>query len=136
MAGIHKPTTGVMEVNGRVSALLELGSGFSPGAKRPRKHLPQRSNSWPQPQGNGPSCRRNHRIQRHGKFIDAPVKILSSGMYVRLGFAVAVHVAPEILLIDEVIAVGDEAFQRKCLEHLYELSAAGTTPFLYRTPCP
>ena len=56
-----------------------------------------------------------------GRFLDTPVKRYSSGMYVRLGFSVAVHVQPEILIIDEVIAVGDEQFQRKCFDHLYGL---------------
>ncbi|HBQ04318.1 MAG TPA: ABC transporter ATP-binding protein, partial [Acidimicrobiaceae bacterium] len=127
MAGIHNPTSGQLKVNGRVSALLELGSGFHP-------ELSGRENIYL----NGAILGLTRRemdlavdeiieFSDIGDFIDAPVKILSSGMYVRLGFAVAVHVAPEILLIDEVIAVGDEAFQRKCLEHLYELRRAGTT---------
>ena len=127
MAGIHNPTSGQLKVNGRVSALLELGSGFP-------TELSGRENSYL----NGAILGLTRRemdlavdeiieFSDIGDFIDAPVKILSSGMYVRHGFAVAVHVAPEILLIDEVIAVGDEAFQRKCLEHLYELRRAGTT---------
>ena len=62
-----------------------------------------------------------------GEFIDEPVKIYSSGMYVRLGFAVAVNVDPEILLVDEVIAVGDEEFQRRCMAHMNKLRAGGTT---------
>ena len=127
MAGIHTPSSGQLKVNGRVSALLELGSGFHP-------ELSGRENIYL----NGAILGLTRKemdlavdeiieFSDIGDFIDAPVKILSSGMYVRLGFAVAVHVAPEILLIDEVIAVGDEAFQRKCLEHLYELRRAGTT---------
>ena len=59
-----------------------------------------------------------------GDFIDAPVKVYSSGMYVRLGFAIAVSLEPEILIVDEVIAVGDEEFQRKCFDHLFELRQA------------
>jgi len=127
MAGIHQPTSGTMEVNGRVSALLELGSGFHP-------ELSGRENIYLNGAILGLSRKEMDlavdeiiEFSDIGEFIDAPVKILSSGMYVRLGFAVAVHVAPEILLIDEVIAVGDEAFQRKCLEHLYELRRGGTT---------
>ena len=133
MAGIHNPTSGQLKVNGRVSALLELGSGFHP-------ELSGRENIYL----NGAILGLTRRemdlavdeiieFSDIGDFIDAPVKILSSGMYVRLGFAVAVHVAPEILLIDEVIAVGDEAFQRKCLEHLYELRRAC---LLYTSPSP
>ena len=60
-------------------------------------------------------------------FIDTPVKVYSSGMYVRLGFSIAVTVDPEILIVDEIIAVGDEEFQRKCFDHLYELRRKGTT---------
>src|SRR5690606_34587895 len=62
-----------------------------------------------------------------GGFIDAPVKVYSSGMFVRLGFSVAVHVNPEILLIDEVVAVGDEEFQRRCFEHIHTLRRSGVT---------
>ena len=130
MAGIHKPTSGRLQVNGRVSALLELGSGFHP-------ELSGRENIFLNGAILGLSRKEMERAVDQiidfsdiGDFIDAPVKILSSGMYVRLGFAVAVHVAPEILLIDEVIAVGDEAFQRKCLEHLYELRRGGATIIL------
>ena len=61
------------------------------------------------------------------EFIDSPIKYYSSGMYVRLGFAISVMVKPDILIVDEVIAVGDEEFQRKCIEHLYSLRKAGTT---------
>ena len=136
MAGIHKPTTGVMEVNGHASALLELGSGFHP-------ELSGRENIYLNGAILGLSRKEMDlavdeiiEFSDIGEFIDAPVKILSSGMYVRLGFAVVVHVAPEILLIDEVIAVGDEVFQRKCLEHLYEPGALARQSFLYRTPCP
>lgn len=127
MAGIHEPTSGHLAVDGRVSALLELGSGFHP-------ELSGRENIYLNGAILGLTRKEMNlavdeiiEFSDIGDFIDAPVKILSSGMYVRLGFAVAVHVAPEILLIDEVIAVGDEAFQRKCLEHLYELRRAGTT---------
>ena len=127
MAGIHQPTRGEVRVDGRVSALLELGSGFHP-------ELSGRENIYLNGAILGMSRREMDAavdgiidFSDIGDFIDAPVKILSSGMYVRLGFSVAVHVEPEILLIDEVIAVGDEAFQRKCLEHLYELRQNGTT---------
>ena len=62
-----------------------------------------------------------------GEFIDAPVKVYSSGMYVRLGFAVAVMLDPEVLIVDEIIAVGDEEFQRKCFDHLFKLRAQGVS---------
>jgi lipopolysaccharide transport system ATP-binding protein len=127
MAGIHRPTAGQIRVNGRVSALLELGSGFHP-------ELSGRENIYLNGAILGLSRKQMDAaiddiidFSGIGDFVDAPVKVLSSGMYVRLGFAVAVHVEPEILLVDEVIAVGDEEFQRKCLDHLYELRRRGAT---------
>lgn len=126
-AGIHKPTTGTITTNGKISALLELGSGFHPdltgrenvflnGAMLglPRKQMERAIDEITEFSG-------------IGDFIDAPVKVYSSGMHVRLGFAIAVHVEPEILLVDEVLAVGDEAFQRKCFDHIYALRRRGTT---------
>jgi len=127
MSGIHRPSSGTVESNGRISALLELGSGFHPeltgrenvylnGAMLgiPRKTMSAAIDSIIEFSG-------------IGDFIDSPVKVYSSGMYVRLGFAVAVHVDPEILLVDEVIAVGDEEFQRRCLDHMYGLRRRGKT---------
>ncbi|MGH9086442.1 MAG: ABC transporter ATP-binding protein [Acidimicrobiales bacterium] len=127
IAGIHRPTTGTIETHGRISALLELGAGFHP-------ELTGRENIFLNAAILGLS-RKDIRpkvdeiIEFAGleEFIDSPVKVYSSGMYVRLGFAVAVHVDPEILIIDEVIAVGDEQFQRRCFDHLYELRRQGTT---------
>jgi len=114
-------------VDGRVSALLELGSGFHP-------ELTGRENVYLNGAILGLSRKQMDsavdeiiEFSGIGDFVDAPVKILSSGMYVRLGFAVAVHVDPEILLIDEVIAVGDEEFQRRCLDHLSGLRRRGAT---------
>ncbi|MGY9075443.1 MAG: ABC transporter ATP-binding protein [Acidimicrobiales bacterium] len=130
LAGIHRATSGSVTVNGRVSALLELGSGFHPELTgRENIHL------------NGAILGLSRKeIARSvdsivdfsgiGDFIDSPVKVYSSGMYVRLGFAVAVHVNPEILIVDEVIAVGDEDFQRRCLEHLHTLRMRGVTVVL------
>lgn len=127
MAGIHPPTAGTVVSHGRISALLELGAGFHPD-------LSGRENIYL----NGSILGLTRRdvnallddiVSFSGleEFIDAPVKVYSSGMYVRLGFAVAVHVKPEILMIDEVIAVGDEEFQRRCFEHLYKLRREGVT---------
>ena len=127
IAGIYQPTEGSVSATGRMSTLLELGAGFHPD-------LTGRENVY-----------MNATILGMGKkqidasfdkivefagvedFIDSPVKIYSSGMYVRLGFSVAVHVDPEILIVDEVIAVGDAEFQRKCFDHLFELRRKGTT---------
>lgn len=127
VAGIYRPSAGTVEVNGRVSALLELGAGFHP-------ELTGRENI----QLNGAILGLSRNEIRDAtdriidfagidQFIDMPVKIYSSGMYVRLGFAIAVSVRPEILVIDEVIAVGDEEFQRKCFDHLHDLRRSGST---------
>jgi ABC-type polysaccharide/polyol phosphate transport system ATPase subunit len=127
MAGIHRPTKGKVRVDGRVSALLELGAGFHP-------ELTGRENIYL----NGSILGLNRKTINTkideivefaglGEFIDTPVKIYSSGMFVRLGFSVAVHVDPDILIIDEVIAVGDEDFQRRCFDHLYRLRSNGST---------
>lgn len=127
MARILEPTSGEITVNGRVSALLELGAGFHPD-------LTGRENVYLN--GSLLGLRREE-VRRHfdeivafselEDFIDMPVKHYSSGMYVRLGFAVAVHLQPEILLIDEVLAVGDAAFQTKCMDRIAKLRREGVT---------
>lgn len=127
VAGIYRPTSGSISVNGRISALLELGSGFHPD-------LTGRENVYLNASILGMGRKEvDARLEQIvdfagiGQFIDSPVRIYSSGMYVRLGFSVAVHIDPKVLIIDEVIAVGDEAFQRKCFEHLYQLRRSGST---------
>jgi ABC-type polysaccharide/polyol phosphate transport system ATPase subunit len=115
LAGITKPTRGSLSVEGRVSALIELGAGFHP-------EISGRENVAINGIMLGLSRREIEErfdeivaFAEMERFIDAPVKTYSSGMYARLGFAVAIHVDPDVLLIDEVLAVGDEAFTRKCL---------------------
>ena len=127
MAGIHFPTSGSVLTRGRISALLELGAGFHPD-------LTGRENVYLNASILGLSRKQTDVIFDRivdfsglAAFIDSPVKHYSSGMYVRLGFSVAVHVDPQILLVDEVIAVGDEDFQRRCLDHLAGLKASGVT---------
>lgn len=127
MSGIHRPSSGTVESSGRISALLELGSGFHP-------ELTGRENVYLNGAMLGIARKKMTNaldsiieFSGIGEFIDSPVKVYSSGMYVRLGFAVAVHVDPEILLVDEVIAVGDEEFQRRCLDHMYGLRRRGKT---------
>jgi lipopolysaccharide transport system ATP-binding protein len=127
LAGIYRPTSGSIAVNGRISALLELGAGF-------HGELTGRENVYLNGAILGLSRKQidasmDEIIAFSGleEFIDSPVKIYSSGMYVRLGFSIAVTVDPEILIVDEIIAVGDEEFQRKCFDHLYELRRRGTT---------
>jgi ABC-2 type transport system ATP-binding protein/lipopolysaccharide transport system ATP-binding protein len=136
MAGIHVPTSGRVTAHGRVSALLELGAGFHP-------ELSGRENIYLN--GSILGLRRREInavlddiIEFAGleNFIDSTVKHYSSGMYVRLGFAIAVHVRPDILMIDEVIAVGDEEFQRRCFDHLYKLRREGVTIVLVSHSAP
>jgi lipopolysaccharide transport system ATP-binding protein len=127
LAGIYRPTTGSIRVDGRISALLELGAGF-------HGELTGRENIYLNGAILGLTRKQiesamDEIIDFSGieEFIDSPVKVYSSGMYVRLGFSIAVTVEPEILIVDEIIAVGDEEFQRKCFDHLYELRRQGTT---------
>jgi ABC-type polysaccharide/polyol phosphate transport system ATPase subunit len=127
MAGILVPEKGAVTIDGRVSALLELGAGFHP-------ELSGTENVFL----NGAilglskreiSARFDDIVDFAGlaDFIDTPVKNYSSGMFVRLGFAVAAHVEPDVLLIDEVLSVGDESFQRKCAEKIDEFRRDGRT---------
>ena len=130
MAGIGKPTGGTIDVRGRVSALIELGAGFHP-------EISGRENVYINGMMLGLTKREiasrfDEIVAFAGleSFIDAPVKTYSSGMYVRLGFAVAINVDPDILLVDEVLAVGDEAFAHKCLDKFAELRRRGRTVLL------
>ena len=127
MANIHRPTQGEIETHGRVSALLELGSGFHPDLTGRENVFLNGAMLGLSRKAMAASMDEIVAFSGIGEFIDEPVKIYSSGMYVRLGFAVSVHVDPEILLVDEVIAVGDEEFQRRCMSHMHELRSRGTT---------
>jgi ABC-type polysaccharide/polyol phosphate transport system ATPase subunit len=127
IAGIYRPDGGLVTVDGRISTLLELGAGFHPDLSgRENIYLNATILGMGRKQID---ARFDEIVEFAGveQFIDSPVKVYSTGMYVRLGFSVAVHVQPEILLIDEVIAVGDEEFQRKCFDHLYGLRRQGVT---------
>jgi lipopolysaccharide transport system ATP-binding protein len=127
LSRITRPTTGLIELRGRVGSLLEVGTGFHP-------ELTGRDNIFLN--GSILGMRRAEIVSKFDeivnfsgveKFIDTPVKRYSSGMYVRLAFAVAAHLQPEILLIDEVLAVGDAEFQKKCLGKMGEVARAGRT---------
>lgn len=127
IGGILQPTSGSVHLRGRLAALLELGAGFHPD-------LTGRENVYLNASILGLSRQETDRhfdaiVDFSGieKFIDTQVKFYSSGMYVRLAFAVAVHVDPDILLVDEVLAVGDEPFQRKCLERIRGFQHEGRT---------
>lgn len=130
IGGILEPTTGTVEHRGRIAALLELGAGFHPD-------LTGRENVYLNASILGQSREETDArfadilaFSGIGEFIDTQVKFYSSGMYVRLAFAVAVHTDPDILLVDEVLAVGDEAFQRKCLDKIREFQEQGCTIIL------
>ena len=127
IAGILRPTSGTIRLRGRLAALLELGAGFHP-------ELTGRENVYLNAAFLGLSRRQTDAVFDDivgfaglEDFIDNEVKFYSSGMLVRLGFAVAVHVDPDVLLIDEVLAVGDEAFQAKCLERIRSFQNEGRT---------
>ena len=130
VAGITKPTSGTVRVTGRISALIELGAGFHP-------EISGRENVYINGIMLGLSKRQVQDrfddivdFAELRDFIDAPVKTYSSGMYMRLGFAVAIHVDPDVLLIDEVLAVGDEGFTHKCLDKFSEFRRRGKTILL------
>jgi ABC-type polysaccharide/polyol phosphate transport system ATPase subunit len=127
IAGIYTPTEGTVETSGRIASVIELGAGFNmelTGAENMELY------------GSIMGLGRD-RLARHfdeivsfagiGKFIETPVKYYSSGMMARLAFSVAVNAQPDILLLDEVLAVGDQSFQEKCHEHLRAFQAGGGT---------
>lgn len=127
VAGILRPSAGEIRTHGRLAALLELGAGFNP-------ELTGRENVFMNASILGLTRRETERVfddivafAELERFIDMQVRHYSSGMYVRLGFAVAVNVEPDILLVDEVLSVGDEAFQRKCLDRVARFQRDGRT---------
>jgi lipopolysaccharide transport system ATP-binding protein len=130
IAGVLRPTSGNVETHGRVCPLLELGAGFH-GDLNGRENIVLN--------GILLGLTRREVVERMpeiiefaelGQFIDAPLRTYSTGMMARLGFAVAVHIEPDILLVDEVLAVGDEAFRAKCLRRLQEFRQRKTTMIL------
>ena len=130
VAGITKPTSGTVTVRGRISALIELGAGFHP-------EISGRENVFINGMMLGLTKRdiekRFDEIVEFAEladFIDEPVKTYSSGMYMRLGFSVAINVDPDVLLVDEVLAVGDEGFTHKCLDKFADFKRRGRTVLL------
>ena len=130
LVGMLQPSSGTIEVSGRVAALIELGAGFHP-------EISGRENIYINGAVLGMSKREIDErydaiVEFSGLagFIDEPVKNYSSGMYVRLGFSVAIHTDPDVLLVDEVLAVGDEAFTHRCLRRIEEFLARGKTLLL------
>jgi ABC-type polysaccharide/polyol phosphate transport system ATPase subunit len=127
IAGVYAPTSGRVKVNGSIAPLIELGAGF-------HHELTGRENILLNGLLLGLSKKevlerepRMIEFAELGEFIDAPVKQYSSGMYMRLAFSVAIEVDPDILLIDEILAVGDTKFQQKCMERIRQFRAAGKT---------
>jgi ABC-type polysaccharide/polyol phosphate transport system ATPase subunit len=130
IAGVYRPTTGRVEVNGTIAPLLELGAGF-------HSELTGRENILLNGLLLGFSKREMQKREQSiidfaeiGEFIDAPVKQYSSGMYTRLAFAVATSVNPDILIMDEILAVGDIGFQQKCFDRLQQFRKSGKTILL------
>jgi lipopolysaccharide transport system ATP-binding protein len=127
IAGIFEGTSGELNVNGKVSALLELGAGFNPEfTGRENVYLSSQIMGMSRPEIN----KRFASIEEFaniGAFMGSPVKTYSSGMYARLAFAVAVSIEPDILIIDEILSVGDERFQRKCFARINEFKKSGAT---------
>jgi len=127
ISGVMLPDSGTVQTRGRVAGLIEVGAGFHPD-------LSGRDNVYLNGAILGMTEEQiNERFEsildfsEIGQFIDTEVKFYSSGMYLRLAFAVAIHTDPEIFLIDEILAVGDEPFQKKCLAKIKELGEAGKT---------
>jgi lipopolysaccharide transport system ATP-binding protein len=127
LARITEPTEGEARIAGRVSSLLEVGTGFHPELSgRDNVYL----NGTILGMSRAETARKYDEIVEFsgvGDFIDMPVKRYSTGMYVRLAFAIAAHLDPEVLLLDEVLAVGDQAFQQKCLARIEEMTQSGRT---------
>lgn len=127
IAGVLEPSSGIIKVNGRVSSILELGIGFNP-------EFTGRENIYLNAALHGINRsdiqKRIKEIERFsdiGEFFDMPVKTYSSGMYVRLAFSLAVHVDADIIVIDEALAVGDGAFEKKCIYRIWDLKRRGIT---------
>jgi ABC-type polysaccharide/polyol phosphate transport system ATPase subunit len=127
LAGVIKPIEGKVEMNGRIAPLIELGAGFDP-------ELTGRENTYLN--GTILGCTNKEIIQKLdqiidfselGEFIDAPLRTYSSGMTARLGFAIATDVDPDILIVDEILGVGDDAFQAKCKTRIENFRAKGVT---------
>lgn len=127
IAGVIRPTTGMIEVGGRVSALLELGAGFNPqftGRENIYLYASILGFTDAQTRERIPLIEKFAEI---GDFVDRPVKTYSSGMFVRLAFAVAIHMDPDILIVDEALSVGDIFFQQRCIRRIQQLKQQGVT---------
>ena len=130
MCGILRPTVGRIEVQGKIAALLELGAGFNPEFTG-RENIYVNASVLGLTRSEIDECLEDMvRFADIGQFINQPVKTYSSGMYVRLAFSIAIHVSPDILIIDEALAVGDIRFQNKCMARIKEFCDKGTVVFV------
>jgi ABC-type polysaccharide/polyol phosphate transport system ATPase subunit len=127
VSGLCRPEEGTITVRGRVAPMLELGSGFHPELTGKENVMLNASLLGLSRRQAGESFDRIVEFSGVGDFIEQPIRTYSSGMIVRLAFSVAAHVDPDILLIDEVLAVGDQAFQAKCFERIKAFKSAGKT---------
>ncbi len=127
IARILRPTSGQVMVKGRISALLELGAGFHPDLTGRENIALNASVLGLTEEDVNRSFDSIVEFSELGEFIDMPVKHYSSGMYMRLGFSVAIHVDPTVLIIDEILAVGDQAFQAKCIDRIHDMKRQGVT---------
>lgn len=130
VGGIIDPTDGEVARRGRIAALLELGAGFHPDLSGRENVFLNAAILGLSRQQTSASFESIMEFAEIGDFIDTQVKFYSSGMYVRLAFAIAVHADPDLLLVDEVLAVGDERFQAKCIEKIQEFQSEGRTILL------
>jgi len=127
VAGILQPTTGSVQLNGRCSTLLELGSGFAPEFTGRQNVMLNATILGLSREEIEEKFDAIHRFSGIGDFIDQPIRTYSTGMVLRLAFAVAAHSDPRILIVDEALAVGDVAFRQRCMRRIHELRAAGVT---------
>lgn len=127
LSKIYYPTTGQIKITGKVSSLIELGAGFHPEMSGRENIRINASINGLSPKDIDEKMDEIIKFSELGDFIDKPIKVYSSGMYMRLAFSVAINIKADILLIDEILAVGDIAFQKKCFDKLKQLKESGIT---------
>ena len=127
LSRIYYPTTGTVDVIGKVSSLIELGAGFHPEMSGRENIRINASINGLSPKEINEKMDEIIEFSELGDFIDKPIKVYSSGMYMRLAFSIAINIKADILLIDEILAVGDIAFQKKCFDKLLQLKQSGIT---------
>jgi lipopolysaccharide transport system ATP-binding protein len=127
LSGITKPSSGMVEVRGRFASLIALGAGFNPEMTGRENIYLNAAMQGVSPSQVKPVANDIIEFADIGTFIDLPVKRYSSGMHARLGFSIALHIAPDIIFVDEILAVGDAAFQEKCNQRILDFRAEGRT---------